>query len=274
MDKSAKTIVVPWGLTMMSEVAFEHAVNIAKVSDVDITIVKVVKNENNVKHAKKDLEEVCEDLNKKYSFKPSFIVSHGSIYKRFTEIAEEIGSNIIIKHTSGISGIDKILGGKTIKIVGGSKIPYIVVQDKPIRGKIEKVLLPIDYTKESKEKINWLSYLSRFFKPTVYLVTPPTSDDRKLRLIKNNLQFAKQILDDKEIYFEHHVCQGNKDFADAFLDEAKKFDVDMLMIMLPKDFGLTDVLFGSKEQEVIANKYKIPVMCINPRDDLRLTGWK
>jgi nucleotide-binding universal stress UspA family protein len=274
MEESKKPIIVPWGLTMMSEIAFQFASDIAKVTGHSITLVKIVKSEGLRTEAERDLAEVAVELEKKYGVKPDYKVSEGSIYKRFTEIADELNSPMIIKHTSAVTGMDKIIGGKSIKIIAGSKIPYLVVQKAPIRPKIEKVLIPLDYTKESKEKMNWVSYLSRFFKFKAYIVTPSTTDDRKMRFIKNNLVFAKHIMEERGIDYEISTCDGKKDFADEFVNCAHNLDVDLIFIMLPRDFGFSNLLFGSKEQDVIVNQYGIPVMCINPRDDLRITGWK
>lgn len=275
-NTSQKRILVPWGLTMMSETAFEFAVDISKGCDCGITIGKVVKSENLISEALSDLEEVSIALEKKYSIKPNVVVSHGNILKKFSEIAVEHNCSLIIKHTSLVTGMDKILGGKTIKIVAGSQVPYIIVQNSPKRPTIDKFVLPIDYTKESKEKLNWFSFLNRNFKlhPFVYLISPQTTDDRKMKFIKNNLLFAKNILDDKGIQFEHHTIDSKTDFADGFVEFAHKVSADIILIMLPKDFGFSNVLFGSKEQDIIVNKHEIPVMCINPRDDLTLTGWK
>ena len=261
---------------MMSETAFEFAVNISNGCDCGITIGKVVKSESLVNEARADLEEVSLNLEKKYSIKPNIVVASGNILKKFSEIAVEQNCSLIIKHTSSVSGMEKILGGKTIKIVAGSQIPYIIVQNSPQKKEIDKIVLPLDYTKESKEKMNWFSFLNRNFKlhPHVYLVSPQTTDDRKMRFIKNNLLFAKNILDDKGIQFEHHTIDSKIDYADGFVELAHKVSADIILIMLPKDFGFSNVLFGSKEQDIIVNKYGIPVMCINPRDDLTLTGWK
>lgn len=46
----------------------------------------------------------------------------------------------------------------------------------------------------------------------------------------------------------------------------------MILIMTTKDIRLTDYVFGANEQQLIANNAKIPVMCVNPRTDLRRLG--
>jgi len=39
--------------------------------------------------------------------------------------------------------------------------------------------------------------------------------------------------------------------------------------MTTRDISLADYALGANEQQIIANKAKVPVMCVNPRSDLR-----
>jgi len=44
----------------------------------------------------------------------------------------------------------------------------------------------------------------------------------------------------------------------------------MVVIMATKEIAVDDFIFGLKEKSIIDNKYKMPVMLINPRDNLYL----
>ena len=48
-------------------------------------------------------------------------------------------------------------------MVVSSRIPFLVVQDKPAKEKIDTILMPIDFRSENKEKANWIYYLARNF---------------------------------------------------------------------------------------------------------------
>ncbi|HBF87164.1 MAG TPA: hypothetical protein DDX39_00875 [Bacteroidales bacterium] len=272
--KKTKPIIVPWGLTLMSEIAFQHAVGIAKAANTGIALVRLATNQNLIKEIEEDLGQVAVDLEKKYGIKPEVIVTEGSVYKRFTQLAEEHGSNLIIKHINrDISGMEKITGSKSLKIIAGSMVPYIVVQNPPKRDTIERIVLPIDHTVETKEKLLWLVYFARFCQPFVHIITPKTIDGKKLKYIKNNVSFARNLLEEKGVKYDISISQ-NDDFGKTFIDFAHKKDADLIIMMLPKDLGFGSLLFGSKEQDMITNEYGIPIMCVNPRTDLKNVNWK
>lgn len=272
--KKTKPIIIPWGLTLMSEIAFEHAVHIAKAANTGIALVRLAKSQSLIKEIEKDLHDVAQDLGKKYGITPEVIVTEGSVFKKFTQIAEEFGSNLIIKHINPVvSGMEKITGSKSMKIIAGSNVPYIVVQNPPKRERFEKIVLPIDHTVETKEKLLWLVYFSRFYQPFVHIITPKTTDGRKLKYIKNNVSFARNLLEEKGVEYDISISHKD-DFGQTFLDFAHKKDADLIIMMLPKDLGFGSLLFGSKEQDLITNTYGIPIMCVNPRTDLKNVNWK
>lgn len=273
MEKLKKPIIVPWGLTPKSEVAFLHALNIAKAANTEIALVRLAKNDSLVSEIERDLNEVADDLLKKYGVRPHTIVTSGDMYNRFTEVAEEHESNLIIKHTNPITGMEKIMGSKTMKIIAGSTVPYIVIQEPPKRTKIERIILPLDHTVETKEKLIWLVYFSRFCQPFVHIITPSTTDNIKGKYIKNNVGFVKKILDEKQMQYDVTTADS-EDFGKSFVKFAKDKDADLIIIMLPKEIGFGSLLFGSKEQEIMSNEYGIPVMCVNPRTDLKSVAWK
>ena len=46
----------------------------------------------------------------------------------------------------------------------------------------------------------------------------------------------------------------------------------MVMISTTRNISFQDYVLGASEQKMIANSEKLPVMCVNPRDDLTRTG--
>ena len=40
---------------------------------------------------------------------------------------------------------------------------------------------------------------------------------------------------------------------------------DLIMILTTKNINIQDYVLGADEQKIIANPFKIPVMCINPK---------
>jgi hypothetical protein len=147
----------------------------------------------------------------------------------------------------------------------GSKIPFYVVQAPPKRLGFRKVVFPIDFRKENKEKLAWISFMSKYYTSKIYLYKPNAND----YVIRNNLEFAKRFLEGKSIDYEIVTGKGKFNLTKETVDFANKIKSELIIIMLSKNITLAKVMLGLKDQNYISNEYKIPVLCLNPRSDLR-----
>ena len=68
--------------------------------------------------------------------------------------------------------------------------------------------------------------------------------------------------------YEISTVEGKKNFAIETIDFAKDNNADLILIVSTKNIGFSDYVLGASEQYIIANSAKIPVMVINPREDL------
>ena len=163
MEKLERPIIVPWDFSQVAENAFQHAVNISKALNRDILILHIVPDLKEAGSKKSEMEAAAEKLGKEYGKKPHAEVIDGSIFHAIGETAKDLKAEMIIMGTHGMKGAQKLFGSKALKVVVSSRIPFLVVQDKPLKEKIETIILPIDFKRENKEKANWIYYLARNF---------------------------------------------------------------------------------------------------------------
>jgi len=72
--------------------------------------------------------------------------------------------------------------------------------------------------------------------------------------------------------YEIHTANGKKSFPLEIMDFSKEINADLILILSTKNIGIADYVIGAQEQYIIANSSKIPVMVINPREDLTKYG--
>ena len=272
MGKSEKTIVVPHDFTQIGDYALEHALVISPIMENDIVLVHIVKDNGEIPLAEKHCEEIAEETFKKHFIRPRFIVREGSIFKEISAIAEEVNANLIIMGTHGRKGIQKLTGSWALKVVVSSTVPFIIVQAPPAKRRFEKIIFPIDFRSENKEKIQWVNYLSAYYKTKFYIIKQNYKDRLFQTKIKNNLAFTKKFLDSKGIEYEIITAPGKKKFYQETIEYAKVVEADMILVMTTKDISFADYALGADEQHIIANNEKIPVMCVNPDPSLRRSG--
>src|SRR6056297_78170 len=265
-------ILVPWDFTEVATYALEYAVVFAKKTSNNIALVHVVKSAKNIDETQQKLEEVAQANEKKYHIKTKAFVREGSIFTTIGEVATEIEANLVIMGTHGLRGMQKLTGSWALKVIVSSKVPFVVVQEPPKEDELKNIVFPIDFKKENKEKLNWASYLNSHFNTKFHIVKPNTTDVGFIKRIKANIIFSRDFMDSKGIDYEINSLKGEKSFAVETIDYAKNIEADLILIISTKNIGITDYVLGASEQYMIANSARIPVMVVNPREDLTKYG--
>ncbi len=273
MGSNVKPLMVPWDFTQVAEYALEHAVKIAKIDGNPIYLAHIAKKKDEVNKLKGILDVYAVEAFKKYSIKPKVIVKQGTIFSSIGEVADEIDAVMVVMGTHGMKGMQKLTGSWALKVIVSSKVPFVVVQSPPEGKNFEDIVLPVDFRREDKEKINWIVYLYNHFGSKIHIIKPEKSDKRLLKGLNTNIAFARKILEQKHVTYDMIVAPGKKSFAKETIEYAVKINADLIVTMTTKNIGLADYVMGADEQYIIANSAKIPVMCINPRIGLTTGGF-
>lgn len=275
-SQATNPIVVTWDFTIVSQFALEHAVKISRSIEKEILLLHIIPPKCPEKEiiAKKDkLSLVCEETERRFSIKPGFILVEGTIFSDIAKFATDHNASLVVMGTHGIKGSQKLFGSWALKVIVGSSVPFIVVQDIPqTHEKYSNIVFPIDFKSENKEKLNWAIFMGKYFNSKVHLYKYPVNDRSLQQKINTNLNFAIRFLIQNNLDYEIHSPTKTKDFMQDTVDFAKNINADMILIVTTKYINIFDYMFGAKEQRIIANNAKIPVMCINPKANFATMG--
>lgn len=265
MEKSERPIIVPWDFTPVAENAFLHALNFSKLIERKIVLLHVVDEEKDLYEKESALTEACEKLGKEHGNKPDSVVVTGSIFHAIGDTAKEKHAEMIIMGTHGMKGAQKLFGSRALKVVVSSRIPFLIISAPPVSDKIDKILLPIDFKSENKEKANWILYLAKNFDAHFTIFKTRVRDKGFKRKLLSNMKYIESYLKGNDVRYEIVTAPHKKSFKEEVVEYSKEKEMDLMLIMATRDIKFVDYLFGAPEQYIIANKYNIPVMCINPR---------
>jgi len=269
MDKEKRTILIPWDFTTVADYALLHGFKIAKgIDSKKIALIHITKKEKDNEEAMVRLVQVAKENAEKFNIEIEPIVREGSIFTTIGEVAAEINAELVIMGTHGLHGMQKLTGSWALKVIVSSRVPFVVVQEPPKDNPLKDIVFPIDFKWENKEKLNWASYFYNYFSPKFHILKPNTTDVGFINKIKANMTFARKFMDGKGIAYELYTPDGKKNFAIETIDFAKNMDADLILIVSTKNIGFSDYVLGASEQYIIANSARIPVMVINPREDL------
>lgn len=263
-----KKLLVTCDFTEVATNALHHAAILAKKINAKIVVLNVVRREKEVNDAIERLKQFVVQSSLPEDIEVIYSAKEGNIYDTIKEVAEEFSATFVIMGTHGITGMQKLLGSKALKVIANSTIPFIVVQEKPnTETYFSKIVVPIDFTIENKEKLKWAHYISVYFDSTMILYVANITDEVYLKKVKANLLFAKKYFNERGINYEIHIAPSEKKFEEAIIDFSTAIKADGLIIMTTKSPQFTDYIFAAEEQQIIANNAKIPVICINPKTD-------
>jgi len=265
MDQEKHYVLVTWDFSEKSEFALEHAIITAKKLNYQIGLVHIVKKESEVYSVKERINGIIATSYSTVTPKPEAIVRSGNIFTTITDVANEVGAKMVFMGTHGIKGMQKFLGSWALKVIAHTKVPFIVVQEKPKKGTFENIIIPVTFRKENKESINWIGYFYNHFGSNFHIFKAKHNDPNFVKGIESNLFFLKKFFVSKGIPYEFEESTGEKDFVIEVIEHANKLGADAIMLMVTKDIGFADYVLGAHEQYLIANEEKIPVICINPK---------
>jgi nucleotide-binding universal stress UspA family protein len=264
MNPKQRNILVPYDFSELSDFAIKHAVQFAKITESSIILLHVIPDLTMEGEAQKKLQIVANGIIDKYGVHVETKIRPGKVSKVIKTVAEMLDVRLVIMKTQKPVGKEKFFGTRAIRVMVGSKIPFLVVQAPPKRLALRRVVFPIDFSKENKEKLSWISYLSKFYTSTIYLFKPNAQD----YVVRNNVDFAKRFLEGKNINYEIITAKGKYNITPETLDFANQINAELIIIMLSRNVTFAKMMFGLKDQYYISNEFNIPVLCLNARSDL------
>jgi nucleotide-binding universal stress UspA family protein len=267
MDNKEKIVVVTWDFTEVSEFALAHAERYAAVSGAKIHCLHISNTKQESTELQERLEKEVNNCISNKSLQVEALVKHGKLFSTINEYANSVKAELVVMGTHGRIGVQKIFGSKALKVIVGSDVPFLTVQRKPV-NEFKELVLPFDADMEGREKMKWVIYFAKKYQLKVRILKKVSSIKDIQKVINNNIAFAKRILIEHDIPYEIDIETNLKDFPEETVQFAENIGAGLIMIMTTKNIGITDYMFGADEQRIIANKAKIPVICVNPRTDL------
>ena len=263
-----KRILVPTDFTKVGDTALSHAIVVGKALDADVHALHVIANKRDISIARLKLETLQARIEKEENFRIESVVRIGSIFEDIDKVATEIDASLIIMGTHGLKGMQFITGSRALKVVTDSSIPFIIVQEREIRENgYDRIVVPLDLHKETKQKLSLVADMALYFDSEVYLVSPGETDEFLKNQLDRNLNYAQDYFKERDMKCTVEITEGTGGgFVKSMLHYATSINADLISIMNFPESSLASILGGGYTQQVITNDSQIPTLCINPKE--------
>jgi len=272
-----KRIIVPIDFSNESLKGLELAIIYANKFNSDLQMVYVqgkkpgkfhIELENQYNSAMEEFEMLIKKYKKKLhqDCDFSYIIKSGKIHEEVARQVEAFDDSIIICSTNGESGIsDFIIGSNAYRTVQETERPVITVTSEKYIGDVEKIVLPLDITKETREKVPIVAKIAKAFGAEVHIIKVTSSTNEgihnKLRLYATQV---KSYFDEKGIKYQSSLLVGDN-ITESSIEYAKTIDADLIAIMTEQTTSIANFLLGSYAYQML-NTSPIPVLSVTPKE--------
>jgi nucleotide-binding universal stress UspA family protein len=131
-------------------------------------------------------------------------------------------------------------------------------------AKIERIVFPVDSSRETRQKINLVSYLAEAFNSTVLILSLYSSKIETIRdLVDGYADQVESYLQEREINHERFSLECDN-LTDGTIEFAKENKADLITIMTEQESATANILLGPYAQQMV-NHSPIPVLTLRSK---------
>lgn len=242
--------------------AVDLALTLSKGYDKPICFVSYL--DKKIKASKSDIEDIHQRwvkiLGPNYDKSvESHVLSNKNEFHLFMEHAE---ASMVVFQLSQHAGYNKVQ--TFLNMSRELRVPYLFTKPYFAPVKLDKVLVPVTFLIEDREKGPFSSSMGRFFGAEL-LMMPAKDYGSKA---KQHTDAICTLLD--KFSLNYQFVEAKEDSFKVELEatlKADELEAGLVIISASRDYGLDDLIFGPKELKCI-NEATVPMMLINPRGDL------
>lgn len=220
------------------------------------------------------LNELAKLIESKTNIEVRPVIQKGKAHEEILKAADSYNVNLIAMstHTHAEDDYTKkhTMGTTTSRVVRESKVPVLTFNSNVLLKPIKKILLPLDLTVETKQKVTNAIDMALRFKASIAVVSVLYStkiEDIKMEL-QQQLDQVKSFIKEDGIGCTATLIEtdgSTKALAQSILNYSDEVGADLIMIMTQQETKLAEFFMGSSAQTLIRLS-TVPVMSITPKE--------
>ncbi len=277
-----KQIIVAIDFSRCSIHALEYAINFANTFKASILMVWVDNQSSDetampieVPESRRVIANNLEALVEKYKDKLkqgeiTYKIRRGKVHQEIANQAKYIDAELVVAGTHGVSGFEEFwIGSNAYRIVTYAPCPVITVRTNYEFDDIKKIVLPIDSSLETRQKVPYTTKVAKYFGSEIHIVSLYSSTIKAVKYKVDN--YSKQVqkyLDEEKVPYKVETVEA-ENITNASIEYAKAVDADMIAIMTEQETTTANLFLGAYAQQMV-NHSPIPVLSIHAKEYIRI----
>lgn len=254
---------VPHDLTEVGDSALQYALHICEFVDAEIRILHLVTEKSEINRVNAKIDTIINALDAKQKLMVSKQIIVGSIFQDIGKIAKKEGAQLIIMGTHGQKGFQKLFMSYAMQVITSCDIPFIIVQKGTVVSNLNKIVIPIDLTKESLQVVNIAGDLATFFNAEIHVIGEKQTDESLNLTLKNRIYIINNRFEERNIKCHIELLKTSGSYSSKVLEYAVKNNIDMLAIAYHTESILPQ--FDKFAQNLITNDKLLPCLVLNSK---------
>lgn len=259
--KERGIILIPIDFTKQSLLAVKQSYNLARYTHSRLVLLHTFEKPG--EESEEALKKLSQQTEQESGVPTEFKNCKGDVYSETYRLAAEMKATLIIAGLESHMKFRDIIGSSASKLVRKAPCPVITIRGEEHRDGCENILLPIDLSSESREKVDTAIQFARYFGASIRILGVFDIHDSEYenKLLAYAHQ-AKQFIKAKGISCTNKFIP-TKDIAQTVVDYGNKIEADLIIIMNKPSLSVTE-FFGGTDAQRIVDISNIPVMTIQP----------
>ena len=280
--KRIEQILIPLALTREGEIAMEQGMKFHEVFGSKLIIMNIIprnrplirltRNETPGKTLEKAHNRLEEFVRKFFNGEiPPFVnlqVRCGRLIPTIIDASKDFSSQlIIIKKSKRIIGsFAAFRRNNADKLIGQSFCPVLTISENFTHEGIREIVMPVDITKKTDDKVRWAIFLAKSFNARVTIISVLDINIET----RTSLAYRKAVSIEEQLQSEKIDCdvllitETSGYHYESFLNQVSKVNPDLIIIMTHEESLLFGEYIGAFAREVI-HRAEQPVFNVVPR---------
>ncbi len=269
INMTKSKILVLTNFNPQSEVALLQSIYFANKTDSDIILLHIIKGTKSANKSKSasiqnKLNKIIENYKGSCQLVFNSRIEYGKVIPEILKVEKEIKPEFIFIGTERDS---KPFNSTTINLIDEVGCPVIVLSGRNMSKGCESIVLPLDLSKETKQKVDVTLNIAKTYDATVHIISATSDKDKKIEeKIKKQILSVKKVFDKNNVSCKTELLVKNNKatMANAIIDYAHKINAGLIVIMTRQETSIEKFFVGSMATRII-KKASIPVLCISPK---------
>ena len=253
--------LVPHDFSSVSNGATRLALDLAEANDGSAYLLHVVGKASEKVEARRSFQNLVSEMSEEDQGRVTTKVIVGDLFEDVGKASDILKASLIVMGTHGAKGMQKIFGSNAVKMISSTGSPFLVTQGKKKVEKINTIVMPFSFAKETIQIVSFASAMAKKFNAKIHLAGYHDSDQWLEHKTQSNLLVVRRHLTDAGV--DHEIV--NMDVKDSFekelLSYSQSVDADIIAAAYFKEGILPTP--NSFIQMMIENEEQIPVLTVN-----------